>query len=303
MDSHGVPSARSYHKMAPAGVGPGATALVPSHDREEHNPTHYPRSDVRSMAAFAPCSTLDAIPGDASSSLSMKRKAVNVATSEPIVPLKIPRLPQTPSRPLAQRRRHGKPPPQPPYRLDFGQHSGKTLNEVPPSWLLWAIDQGIHQQHLDFSIALYELGRTTTLEHGGKVLKAEPHYHAPAKQASNSSSTSQWVVPDKDHASAYRFWASKLEAPAWITDQDAINWFQVNPFEMEKAGICPLSAADIENLGAPSGRVWWLYVVYKYAENHCTTRQQTARQMLDHFLDRNNIKFRGSGSMASRIGS
>lgn len=98
------------------------------------------------------------------------------------MPPKVPRLPQTAIRLC------GKSLSQPDYRLDVGQHLGKTLDEVPASWLLWASDKRFYQQQLDLGIALLGLGRTATLEHDGEILIAEPHSRAAAGQAPDPSS-------------------------------------------------------------------------------------------------------------------
>lgn len=277
--------------MTSTDVAPGAAALPTMDERKEPRHSNYAQRPVETATSIPFHSSGGVISGGNSTLLDRKRRASVSDESEPTVPLKVPRLPPKPSATYMPRRRHGKPPnPPPPYRLDFGQHRGKTLNQVPPSWLLWAIDKGIHKQHLDLGIALYEMGKTATLEHNGQILKAEPYSRRSLEQGPRQASNPEWVVPDKAEATGYPFWDKTLDLPAWIGNQDAINWFRVDPYEMERVGVCPLGEADIEHMSTGAENMWWLYEVYRYAEHFGTTKHLTAPQMLYHFLKHENAR-------------
>lgn len=160
------------------------------------------------------------------------------------------------------------------YYFDFGMHAGKTLREVPPSYLDWLINKEIHTSRPTLAAALRILGR---LDSPRPALKE-----------------SSWKAPAVSEARGKCFFDPLLGSPRWISDKDTVTYFNLRVPMLARAGIRNLSDKGLD-MYTDYGSMFclsrvprrWLYQVFACAEHFNTAFPGTAQQALQKFLAKN----------------
>lgn len=142
-----------------------------------------------------------------------------------------------------------------PYRLNFGQHEGKLLTEVPVSYIRYLTGQKAHESRLDLQGALTELAYST-----------------------DSSSE----APDRGYLARgpgdSSFWDAYTGDEIWIATRDVGTFFGITDRDLHSAGVTPLWKSREK-------RRWKLSAVYFYVQRHRSTR--SADCGLKAFLQKN----------------
>ena len=156
-----------------------------------------------------------------------------------------------------------------PYRLDFGKHRDKTLDEVPSQYVDFLVDEGVYQNRPALTSAL----RARGLLRDGSRSKADIE-----------AGLSSWRKPSLDEMMDSRMWDDDEEEARWISPSDARKYFKITSNLLQKARLKPL-------LGKASHQLA-LYQVYACAEHFGTVTCSTTRQALKDFLSKNEQRER-----------
>lgn len=140
----------------------------------------------------------------------------------------------------------------PTYRLNFGKYAGKTLKEVPISYICFLTRSRAQESRSDLRGALTELAYSTDA----------------------SSETPNQAVGTRDHHDRV-FFDQTTGQKLWITIRDALVFFGVNKSHLQPAGITPLKKGQ-----------WDLFDIYDYVQRHASVR--SADLGLNQFLQKNS---------------
>lgn len=143
------------------------------------------------------------------------------------------------------------------YRLNFGKYCGKTLKEVPESYIRFLAESRIYESRPDLRGALTELARLRNPSSERKV--------------SERKAPEDFVRSHLDPVFSDP-WSGEA---IWITSRDASKFFHVTDSDFQFSGVMSLG----------KGR-WMLYDVYRYVQRHSSRR--IANQGLKQFLQKNN---------------
>ena len=143
------------------------------------------------------------------------------------------------------------------YRLNFGKYFGKTLKEVPDSYIRFLNESRIYESRSDLRGALTELARSSNPLSERKV--------------SERKAPEDFVRSHLDPVFSDPWTGEAI----WITSRDASMFFHVIDSDLQFSGVMSLG----------KGR-WMLYDVYKYVQRH--TSRRIANQGLKQFLQKNS---------------
>ena len=175
------------------------------------------------------------------------------------------------------------------YILDFGAHAGSTLGKVPPDYVTWLIDEGVHNKRPDLKSALQEQGFLRDRD----VLPQQQD--TPPSSQESPQQTPAWKAPDIHETGDARFYQN-FSVPAWISDADADSYFGLKGPVLSSRGVGLVTEADIkreaefpELVNVTNSRKRWLYPVYKCAVQFGTVPRSrgTADRALQDFLNKN----------------
>jgi uncharacterized protein (DUF3820 family) len=140
------------------------------------------------------------------------------------------------------------------YRLSFGKHAGKTLEELPSSYIEWLLKNGILKSNPDLASALKKTGH---------------------------SRLANWTKPNPQDTHDPRFFDRDTNAALWIAKTDAEKYFNVDVHLLGLARIWPL---------VKRGQRYGLYPIYVCAKHFRTVTEGTADQALAEFLEKNRYR-------------
>ena len=169
----------------------------------------------------------------------------------------------TPKASKRSRPRHPGPLPVQSYRLDFGKHRYKTLDEVPSGYINWLISNEVHSGRPDLAAALKSDGLLTAT--------SDPDLDV-------DSALRTWRIPNRIEKYNDSFYDKFTDDARWIALGDAIKYFQVDANLLRVAGI--------QSLADKTPR-YPLYQVYFCADHFKTTANGTTQQALDAFQRKN----------------
>lgn len=160
------------------------------------------------------------------------------------------------------------------YRMTFGQHRGKTLQEVPPSYINWMTSQGIPSQRPALDAALRD--------------------HQ--KLRANINNPSNWNPPGIYDTTDARFFDAHTQDPKWISDADVCRYFWLQEPQLSALGVGLVSEEDVRReaqfehlVSVFPGPERWLYQVYTCARMLDTMPPDAGNvdDALDGFLGKN----------------
>lgn len=176
------------------------------------------------------------------------------------------------------------------YILDFGQHYGERLPDVPRSYVRWLIKEGAHGHRPDLAAALREEGMlpadSCPVDHRASVDATPP----------SSQESQEWRVPGVYETSDIRFYDPHRRAPRWISDADASRYFGLDEPLLSRLGIRLVSEQEIrgstqyaELVSVSQCSKRWLYQVYACAgrDGGVVAGVGTADDALRDFLGKN----------------
>lgn len=143
------------------------------------------------------------------------------------------------------------------YRLNFGKYSGKTLKEVPDSYIRFLTESRIYENRSDLRGALTDLARLNSPSSERKV--------------SERKAPEDFVRSHLDPVFSDPWTGEAI----WITSRDASMFFHIIDSNLRFSGVMSLG----------KGR-WMLYDVYIYVQRHSSRR--IANQGLKQFLQKNS---------------
>lgn len=138
------------------------------------------------------------------------------------------------------------------YRLPFGKHVGKTLDELPSFYIDWLVRNGVSNSNPDLASAL---------------------------KIKNRSRLATWVRPSPNDADDLRFFDRDTCGALWISTSDVFKYFHVDVRLLALTRIMPI---------IKGARRYSLYPVYACAKHFRTVEQGTVDQALAEFLNKNN---------------
>ena len=142
------------------------------------------------------------------------------------------------------------------YRLTFGKHTGKTLEELPSSYIEWLLKNGI--------------------------LKSNPGLASALKKKAHSRLVN-WTKPNPQDTHDPRFFDRDTNAALWIAKTDAEKYFNVDVHLLGLAKIWPI---------VKRSQSYCLYSIYVCAKHFRTVTEGTADQALAKFLNKNRDRER-----------
>lgn len=137
------------------------------------------------------------------------------------------------------------------YRLTFGKHAGKTVDELPSSYIEWLMKNGI--------------------------LKSNPDLASAIKKMAHSRLVS-WSRPNLRDTHDPRFFDRDTYAALWIAKTDVETYFNIDEHLVALAKIRPL---------VKRGHRYGLYPIFVCAQHFRTVMDGTADQALARFLNKN----------------
>ena len=156
-----------------------------------------------------------------------------------------------------------------PYRLDFGKHRDKTLDEVPSQYVDFLVDERVYQNRPALASALRAKGLLGDTSRG---------------KANIESRLSSWRKPSLDEMMDSRMWNEDEEEARWITPSDARKYFKINSHLLQHVRIKPLPQKASYQLP--------LYQVYACAAHFKTITSGTTQQAYENFLSKNDQRER-----------
>lgn len=156
-----------------------------------------------------------------------------------------------------------------PYRLNFGKHRDKTLDEVPSQYVDFLVDEEVYQNRPALASALRAKGLLMDTSRS---------------KANIESRLSSWRKPSLDEMMDSRMWDEDEEAACWIAPSDARKYFKITSNLLQKARLKPLSGKASYQLP--------LYQVYACAEHFGTVTSGTTQQAYKEFLGKNEQRER-----------
>jgi len=140
------------------------------------------------------------------------------------------------------------------YRFPYGKHAGKTLNELPFSYINWLLNNDISKSNPDLASALETKGR---------------------------SRLASWTKPSQQDTQDPRFFDQDTYAALWIAKTDVGKYFNIEVPLLALVNVWPT---------VKRGRRYWLYPIYVCAKHFRTVLKGTADQALAEFLDKNRYR-------------
>jgi len=155
------------------------------------------------------------------------------------------------------------------YTLTFGRHCGKTLDEIPTTYMRWILENDVYQGHDDFTEALRA--------HGDLSAAVKPTANQTANTLLAMATFKAPKFPVEDC-----FYDSFSREKLWISNSDAKTYFNADSAHMKKAGLVTWTMG---------GKKWWLFQVYAFAEHfgYVGDKKQTL-QALQNFLHKNDVR-------------
>lgn len=151
------------------------------------------------------------------------------------------------------------------YRLDFGKHRYKTLDEVPSGYIDWLISNEVHLNRPELAAALKSKGLLTAT--------SDPEV----------SALRTWRMPHALDRYNDGFYDQFTNDARWISLGDAKKYFRVD------ANL--LRTAKIQSLAGNTPR-YPLYQVYSCADHFKTIANGNTQQALDAFQRKNERRER-----------
>ena len=157
------------------------------------------------------------------------------------------------------------------YVLHFGKYKGKTLDEVPPSYINWLNEFGAPDQHEDLKKALAEHRNNDSADQVAMIEAATSSSPKRKKKA--------WVIPHETTNDYRRFYynGDRKSSQMWIGCHDVVRYFGADPKALVKAGLRPHHKSQR----------FWLHQVFSYAQYYGTTRGETPTKALNKFKAKN----------------
>ena len=165
------------------------------------------------------------------------------------------------------------------YLLKFGKYNGKALDEVPPSYVEYLVENRVSDIYPDLSLALRARGSLPSV---------------PAKRLADEQRLAKWEKPSGYVDRRSRFFDRTANKALWISASDAFEYFEVDRQLLLSAMILPIS-------GLP-GR-YYLNQVYACAQHFRTVTNGRTAQALSAFLEKNARKERARTAGVGALGS
>ena len=174
------------------------------------------------------------------------------------------------------------------YILDFGQHAGSKLSDVPQSYISWLINAGAHTSRRDLEAALREQGFLATTEDNTPPSSGQ--------SAPSSGRTGVWSPPSVHEAPDARFFDTHMRMPRWISDNDALRYFGLRGTQLSERAVALVTEEELrreaefsELVSISKGPKRWLYQVYICAARFKSVppNRGTAENALRDFLGKN----------------
>ncbi|KAK3174193.1 hypothetical protein OEA41_001437 [Lepraria neglecta] len=121
-----------------------------------------------------------------------------------------------------------------PWQINFGKHSGKTLEQVPEAYISWMVRDEVYANRPDLKAALIASGFL------------DPSLVEQSAKVASSIRTCGRRIPDAYSNYEGYFQDDFSGQPLWRSNADARTYFNAESSAMETAGLLPLDAIDLE---------------------------------------------------------